>query len=151
MAAREVADQPAAETEPLGAPLTRLATRAARVLGARVEHMLRADGITLEQWLVMEALAEHHALTMAGLATQTMATGPTLTRVVDRLVSTAAAYREVDAHDRRRVRVYLSSRGQRLYRKIAPKVREVEREFLEQSGDPEATVKLLDEWANTSK
>jgi DNA-binding MarR family transcriptional regulator len=150
MPAREVADRPAVETEPSGPSLTRLATRAVRVLAARVEHVVRADGITLDQWLVMEALAEHHALTMADLAAQTMATGPTLTRVVDRLVSTAAAYREVDAHDRRRVRVYLSARGRRLYRRIASKVRDVEREFLDQSDDPGATIKLLDEWANTS-
>ncbi|MBA8961576.1 DNA-binding MarR family transcriptional regulator [Rhodococcus percolatus] len=42
---------------------------------------------------------------MADLIVRTAANGATLTRIVDRLVSTAAVYREVDSVDRRKVRV----------------------------------------------
>lgn len=149
MQAQKGADRAADEPLTSAAPLTRLATRAVRVLTARIEDVLRADGFTLDQWLVIEALAEEHGLTMADLADRTMASGPTLTRVVDRLVSTATAYREVDAHDRRRVRVYLSARGRRTYRRIASKVSDVEGEFLGRSGDPVATVRVLGQLANS--
>lgn len=55
---------------------------------------------------------------------QTLTAGPTLTRVVDRLVTQALGYREGDQFDRRKVRVFLGERGtdlhHRLRRRIAP-------------------------------
>lgn len=70
--------------------------------------------LTLEQWLVLDALVGR-AQTMTDLAERTCITGPTLTRIVDRLVSVAAVYRELDAGDRRKVRVHLSVRGKGLH------------------------------------
>jgi DNA-binding MarR family transcriptional regulator len=128
---RSATDRPGTEISwSTAEPLTRLVTRVARTVTARVQTVLRPEGLNLDQWLVIEALAQQRGLTMADLATRTMTTGPTLTRVVDRLVSTATAYREVDVHDRRRVRVYLSPRGRLAYRRIAAKVRDVEQELL---------------------
>ncbi|WP_216213129.1 MarR family winged helix-turn-helix transcriptional regulator [Amycolatopsis aidingensis] len=114
-------------------PLIRVLTRAARVVTFRVEQLLKPEGFSLDQWLVVEALAEQRGLSMADLATRTMVTGPTLTRVVDKLVSNAVVYREVDAEDRRRVRVYLSPRGRAAYKRIAAKIGKVERELLGQA------------------
>jgi len=115
-------------------PLTRALTRAARTVSGRVEQVLRPEGLTVDQWLVLAALAEQRSLTMTELTARTPASGPTVTRVVDRLVSTAAVYREVDPEDRRKVRVYLSPRGRALHKRVAVKVDEVERELLGQSG-----------------
>lgn len=126
-----------------GTALTRALTRAARAVTARVEQVLGADGLTVDQWLVIEALEAAAGLSMAELATETMITGPTLTRVVDRLVSTATVYREVDTADRRRVRVYLSSRGRAAYRRISAKVEEVESELLERVPAPADVVRAL--------
>lgn len=117
-------------------PLTRALTRAVRTVTAQVEGVLTPEGLSLDQWLVLEALAEEHGLAMVDLATRTSATGPTLTRVVDKLVSTALVYREVDPADRRRVRVYLSPRGRALHKRVAVKVAKVERELLGESGAP---------------
>ncbi|RKT56099.1 MarR family transcriptional regulator [Saccharothrix australiensis] len=110
--------------------------RAARAVTARVEQVLRPRGVTFDQWLVMDALAAEGGLTMSDLTTRTLATGPTLTRVVDRLVTAAAAYREVDLDDRRRVRVHLSSRGRAQHRRLAELVGEVEEEVLHGLGRP---------------
>lgn len=132
-------------------PLTRLLTRAARAVTSRVESVLKPEGLSLDQWLVVEALAKQRGLTMAELATRTMATGPTLTRVVDRLVSNATVYREVDADDRRRVRAYLSPRGRLAYRRIAAKVHEVERDLLERTGNPSAALDLLGRWSEADQ
>ncbi|GAB3487917.1 MarR family winged helix-turn-helix transcriptional regulator [Amycolatopsis cihanbeyliensis] len=116
-----------------GEPLIRVLTRAARVVTVRVEQLLKPEGFGLDQWLVVEALAERSGLSMADLAARTMVTGPTLTRVVDKLVSNAVVYREVDEEDRRRVRVYLSPRGRAAYKRIAAKIGKVERELLGQA------------------
>lgn len=110
--------------------LSLLLTRATRMVTERVAEVLRREGLSLDQWLVVEALAERRGLTMAEIAATTMATGPTLTRIVDHLVLTAVAYREVDPDDRRRVRVYLSTRGRATHRRIAGKVRAVEDDIL---------------------
>ncbi|GAA1973311.1 MarR family transcriptional regulator [Amycolatopsis minnesotensis] len=122
-------------------------TRATRAVTTRIARTLETEDLTLDQWLVVDALSRQRGLAMTDLAERTMATGPTLTRVVDKLVSTAAVYREVDPADRRRVRVYLSPRGRALHKRIAVKVRDAERELLERTGNPEAALTVLDELA----
>ncbi|RSM60450.1 MarR family transcriptional regulator [Amycolatopsis sp. WAC 01416] len=109
-----------------GTSLTGSLTRAARAVAGKVEQVLAKEGLTLDQWLVLDALSGKGGLAMADLADRTLATAPTLTRVVDKLVTTAQAYREVDAADRRRVLVHLSARGRATYRRVAAKVAEVE-------------------------
>lgn len=88
----------------------------------KLMHLLRKKAtesplpqeLTLDQWLVLDAL-RGSAQTMTDLAEHTCITGPTLTRIIDRLVSIAAVYRELDAGDRRKVRVHLSVRGKGLH------------------------------------
>ncbi|MGP4019261.1 MarR family transcriptional regulator [Saccharopolyspora sp. 5N708] len=113
-----------------GPALTRALTRAARAVTASVEQVLKPEGLTFDQWLVVETLAAEGGLAMADLAERTTTTGPTLTRVVDRLVTTALLYREVDQTDRRKILVHLSRRGQATHRRIAPKVAELEQNLL---------------------
>nr|WP_241769544.1 hypothetical protein [Rhodococcus opacus] len=92
---------------------------------------------------MLESLARERGSTMADLIVRTAANGATLTRVVDRLVSTAAVYREVDLVDRREARVYLSARGRALHRRLATVVEEHERIFLGGNHLPEAAVHRL--------
>ncbi|PRX46593.1 DNA-binding MarR family transcriptional regulator [Prauserella shujinwangii] len=113
-----------------GPRLSSSLARAARAVTARVEQVLRSENVTFDQWLVLDALAAEGGLTMSELTARTLATGPTLTRVVDRLVTVAAAYREVDLDDRRRVRVHLSTRGRAQHARLAGRVAEVEEEML---------------------
>ncbi|WP_410658208.1 MarR family winged helix-turn-helix transcriptional regulator [Amycolatopsis sp. lyj-112] len=109
-----------------GMSLTGSLTRAARSVAARADQVLAKEGLTLDQWLVLDALSGKGGLSMADLADRTLTTGPTLTRVVDKLVTTAQAYREVDVADRRRVLVHLSARGRTTHRRVASKVADVE-------------------------
>ncbi|SFB43811.1 DNA-binding transcriptional regulator, MarR family [Amycolatopsis marina] len=127
-----------------GVGLSSRLVRAARTVTARVEQVLRPEGVTFDQWLVLDALAAAGGLTMSELTARTMATGPTLTRVVDRLVTAAAAYREVDLADRRKVRVYLSSRGLAEHARLAPKVTEVEVAVLGRVSRPGPLLTALD-------
>lgn len=150
---RGATDRPGTEilTWDSAEPVTQLLVRLVRTATTQVEAILKPEGLVFDQWLVIEALARQRGQTMAELATRTMVTGPTLTRVVDRLVTNATVYREVDANDRRKVRVYLSPRGRLAYRRIAAKVREVERKLLERTADPHTMVDLLTRWAEADQ
>ncbi|MDV3207420.1 MAG: MarR family transcriptional regulator [Rhodococcus ruber] len=92
---------------------------AARLAAQSIETVLSSDELNMDHFLVLEALAVRPGLTMAELRDRTRTPAPTLTRVVDRLVSVAAVYREVDAHDRRKTRVYLSVRGKKLFDRLS--------------------------------
>lgn len=108
--------------------------RAARKLTAGLEAELQREQLGIDHWLAVEALAAAAGLTMAELQAQTATAGPTLTRVVDKLISLSLAYREVDAVDRRKVRVYLSPRGDDLRARLSPALAEVEDRWLAAEG-----------------
>jgi DNA-binding MarR family transcriptional regulator len=108
--------------------------RAARMISAVIEHELAGEDLTLDDWLVLEALGASPGLTMAELRAQTLTAAPTLTRVVDRLVARAAVFREVDADDRRKVRVNLSKRGAALHSRLLAAVRPAEQAWFDEHG-----------------
>jgi DNA-binding MarR family transcriptional regulator len=104
------------------------------MISAVIEHELADEGLTLDDWLVLEALGASPGLTMAELRAQTLTAAPTLTRVVDRLVARAAVFREVDADDRRKVRVNLSKRGAALHFRMLATVRPAEQAWFDERG-----------------
>jgi len=97
-----------------------------RQLTQRLDHaapeVAEPHGLTVDQWRMLGRLADAAGETMAGLATALALTGPTTTRVADRLVSLTLVYRDVDTTDRRRVVLRLSPRGRRLYDQLATEV-----------------------------
>lgn len=64
---------------------------------------------------------------MSDLGQATSISGPTLSRVVDKLVTHALVYRNVDAGDRRRVLVHAAKRGQTMVERLLPEVEAAER------------------------
>ena len=108
--------------------------RAARRLTADIEAELQSDQLGIDHWLAIDALASASGLTMAELQARTLTAGPTQTRVVDKLVTHSLAYREVDALDRRKVRVYLGKRGVDLHERLVASVTAVEDEWLTSQG-----------------
>ena len=68
------------------------------------------------------------------IATFAMVPAPTLTKIVDRLIDRGVVYRRVDTEDRRRVLVFLSSRGTELYRLVGTDVAVAERELADALG-----------------
>jgi DNA-binding MarR family transcriptional regulator len=108
----------------------------ARKAAAAVDRTLAAEDVTVDDWLVLEALADVMELPMAQVRAATLTSAPTLSRVVDRLVSRALVFREVDAADRRKVRIGLSKRGVVLHRRLAAAVRATEQQWLDSNGRP---------------
>lgn len=116
-------------------PLTTALTLAARTVASRVEQIVAGSGLSFDQWLVLDALARSDGQSMAELAAGTHVTGPTLTRVVDRLVGTAQLYRDADPGDRRRVLVHLAPRGRSTYERLGSEVEAAERDMLGGAGE----------------
>jgi MarR family transcriptional regulator, organic hydroperoxide resistance regulator len=106
-------------------------------LTARVAEILDEADLTLDQWRVLRTLDERGPLSMSDLAGLTRVTGPTLTRIVDRLVERSLLYRNVDAADRRRVVVHAGDRGRALARTLAPRIADAERTGLAALSEPE--------------
>ncbi|RJO77561.1 MarR family transcriptional regulator [Nocardia panacis] len=123
---------------PDGRSLTARVMTAARQVGAAIEAQLAPEQLGVDDWLVIEALAEVPELAMSELRSRTLTSAPTLTRVIDRLVTRALVYREVDAEDRRRVRLQLSKRGIELYRRLAPNIQAAEHSWLTENPEPAA-------------
>src|SRR5690625_2754802 len=87
--------------------LRRMAARLDRGAAAAV----RGHGLTVDQWRMLDLLASTGPLPMAALCEELSLAGATATRVADRLVVEALAYRSIDDTDRRRVVLGASERG----------------------------------------
>ena len=81
---------------------------------------LRSDGLTIEQFRILAALARDGAQTMGTLAAAALPERPTLTEIVDRMVAAGLVIRLPDKVDRRRVNVIMSPDGERLWAGLAP-------------------------------
>lgn len=99
--------------------LDRLLTLVKRRVVARLAPALAAAGCTVEEWRVLSLLADGGGHAMTEIAEHALLPAPTLTKLVDRMVSANRVYRRVDDTDRRRVLVFLSARGRDLYRKLS--------------------------------
>ena len=126
-------------------PLASLLARVARRLNREIEAILNLNGLTLEQWRVLDHLADRHGHPMSEIAAHVMVPPPTLTKIVDRLVDNALVHRRVDETDRRRVLVLATDRGIDLYEQLAPAVTRVELDLTAELGQSDTTqlVQLL--------
>ncbi|MCV9996196.1 MarR family transcriptional regulator [Paeniglutamicibacter sp. ZC-3] len=90
----------------------------ARRLTSLLAPVLRVENLTLEEWLILDVLAENDGLSMNEIGAATRASNATLSRHVDALVNRALLFREVAFEDRRRILIFLSERGLNLHRSL---------------------------------
>ncbi|MCF7547487.1 MarR family winged helix-turn-helix transcriptional regulator [Pseudonocardia sp. WMMC193] len=115
--------------------MSRLLGQVERQIARLLEGALSSDGLTLDQWRVLDLLADGEGHPMSELAGAIVVPGPTLTKIVDKLVDGSLVYRLVDDRDRRRVLAFLSDKGRSLHRTVEPKVTAAEAEALAELGD----------------
>lgn len=89
----------------------RALTLVERSVVLRLGDALKAQGATLEEWRVLSFLGDGAGHAMTEIAEFSLLSAPTLTKVVDRMVSLNLVFRRVDDTDRRRVLVFVSERG----------------------------------------
>ncbi len=95
----------------------------------RLAAELEAEGCSVEEWRVLSLLSDGRGHTMSDVAEYALMPAPSLTKLVDRLVSGALAYRRKDPGDGRRVLVYLSSRGRSRHRALTVPVQRAEEQM----------------------
>jgi len=108
----------------------RALTLVERSVVSRLGEALKAEGATLEEWRVLSFLGDGAGRAMTEIADFALLSAPTLTKVVDRMVSLNLVLRRVDDADRRRVLVFASERGNEALSRWTAAV-EQERESIE--------------------
>jgi DNA-binding MarR family transcriptional regulator len=128
------APAPAVTTRSLGSLLSRVERRVTR----RLEAALGPDGPGLDQWRILDLLADGSGRAMSTIAAHTLIPAPTLTKVVDRLVDSALVHRRPDDVDRRRVLVLLTEHGHATHARLVPEVARAEQAVAVELGEPDA-------------
>jgi DNA-binding MarR family transcriptional regulator len=107
--------------------LAHLLSQAERLVTGQLSAALDTRGLTLAQWRVLSLLADGAGHPMTEAAEFAMLPAPSLTKVVDRMVSSNLVYRRPDLRDRRRVLIYSTARGRRLHQRLARDLEPAER------------------------
>lgn len=92
--------------------------RVNRRLEEELAEHLRPTGLPIEQFRVLEAIGQRGPMTMGELAAAALVERPTLTKIVDRMVSAGLVFREPDERDRRRVNIVLAPEGAAMRRRL---------------------------------
>jgi DNA-binding MarR family transcriptional regulator len=115
--------------------LAHLLSHAERRLASRLAASLEGESCSVEEWRVLNFLADGNGHPMSEIADFAMLPAPTLTKLTDRMVSEGLVYRRADERDRRRVLAYLSERGLRLQERVSRLVGAIEADLLGALGD----------------
>ncbi|GLW46537.1 transcriptional regulator [Streptomyces sp. NBRC 14336] len=101
----------------------------------RLAAALEAESCSVEEWRVLSLLSDGRGHTMSDVADRALMPAPSLTKLVDRMVSATWVYRRKDPGDGRRVLVYLSARGRTRHRAVAALAERAQDEVLAQLPD----------------
>ncbi|WP_320782816.1 MarR family winged helix-turn-helix transcriptional regulator [Streptomyces sp. CRN 30] len=111
--------------------LPRLLSSAERLLTRWLAEVLAAQGCTVEEWRVMSLLADGRGHTMSDVAEHALMPAPSLSKLVDRMVSANLVHRRKDPGDGRRILAYLSPRGRATHQRVAALVEEGQAQLLD--------------------
>ena len=90
----------------------------------------QGEGCSIEQWRVLNLLADGQGHTMTEVAKYALLPAPTATKLIDRLVTDNLVYRRPDPADRRRVLVHAADRGRELHARLAPSLAQLQSDVL---------------------
>ena len=103
---------------PITEHLAYLLAQANREINRQLDARFRKEGVPVEQWRILKVLSDGKGHSMGELAEAVLLNHPTLTKMVDRMVSDALVYRVQDADDRRKVLMFSSDRGKALTQRL---------------------------------
>ncbi len=121
--------------------LAHMLGRANRRITDRLAEVVVEHGHTLEEWRVLVVLVDGLRRPMREVAEAAAMPGPTLTKIVDRMVATGLVDRHSDAGDRRRVLLSLTLRGRALHVRLG-RLMEAEGASIEEQVGPGEMVEL---------
>ncbi len=98
---------------------------------------LRKHGIQVEAWRILETLDMGNRLTMGELAEIVLMNPPTLTKLVDRMVSDGLVHRQVAQNDHRQINVLPTALGRKRMMQIRQEIEEQDAAILDRLGKNE--------------
>jgi len=97
----------------------------------------------IEAWRILETLETGERLTMGQLADVVLMNPPTLTKLVDRMVSDGLVHRQVARNDHRQINVLATALGRKRMLQIRREVEGQDADLLQSLGRP-ATEELIE-------
>ena len=130
---------------PITEHLAYLLAQANREINRQLELRLSKEGVPVEQWRILKVLSDGDGHSMGELADAVLLNHPTLTKMIDRMVSDALVYRRADPADGRRVLIFISERGRAVNERLNRLANQHQAELVEDYGDrqTEALRRLL--------
>ncbi len=113
-----VTDRPPDPDSPITEHLAYLLAQANREINRQLEARLGQEGVPVEQWRILKVLSDGNGRSMGELAEAVLLNHPTLTKIIDRMVSDALVYRVQDPQDRRKVLMFSSNRDNALCKRL---------------------------------
>lgn len=102
-----------------------------RVIARTFSDRIARHGITMGLWPFLRALWVSDGLTQRELSERVRMKGPTTVAALNKLEDRGLVRRETNKSDARKINVYLTPEGRKLYRKLIPDVEAVNRQVLE--------------------
>jgi MarR family transcriptional regulator, organic hydroperoxide resistance regulator len=127
--------KPPKQNSPITEHLAYLLAQANREVNRQLEMRLSKEGVPVEQWRILKVLSDGNGHSMGELAEAVLLNHPTLTKMIDRMVSDALVYRAQDSKDRRKVLMFISDRGKVLCRRLNSLAVSQEEHVVENYGD----------------
>lgn len=86
---------------------------------APLRPMLRAEGLSEQQWRLLRILFDEKAMDLTGLARTALLHPPSMTHIIRDMVAKGLLEREPDATDRRRALLQITDHGRRVFERIS--------------------------------
>ena len=101
---------------------------------APIREMLKASGITEQQWRVLRILSEFGPQDLTEIASKASLLMPSLSRIIRKLGKDQLIMRAIDLDDRRRQTVVIEPAGQKIIEDNLPQATQIAAEFQRRLG-----------------
>ena len=102
-----------------------------RAMNREFSNRIAQHGVSLGLWPFLRALWERDGLSQRELSEKVRMKGPTTVAALNKLEERGLVRREKNKKDARKISVYLTPAGRKVYRKVIPEVEAVNRQCLE--------------------
>jgi MarR family transcriptional regulator, organic hydroperoxide resistance regulator len=124
-----------ARSRPITEHIAYLLAQANRQVHQQLDEKFRDEGVPVEQWRILKLLVEKNGRSMSDLTHAALLNHPTLTKMIDRMVSDALVYRRPDPKDGRKVLIFVAERGRALNDRLNRLANMRQAEIIEGYGD----------------
>jgi MarR family transcriptional regulator, organic hydroperoxide resistance regulator len=108
-----------------------------RAMNREFSDRIARHGVTLGLWPFLRALWETDGLTQRELSEKVRMKGPTTVAALNKLEDKGLVRRQSNKNDARKINVFLTPEGRKIYRKVIPEVETVNRQVLSELTDKE--------------